>query len=86
MLFEEIKLNKKISIFERIKSAFAYALLAEVPTCGGERDGWSGEFDCTYEHGSDCDTCVCLYYEHGYKKGIDPRTGKNFKKFRRYFS
>ena len=83
MLLEEIKLNIKISIFERIKSAFAYALLAEVPPCGGERDGWSGEFDCTYEHGIDCDTCVCLYYEHGYRKGIDPRTGKDFKKFRR---
>lgn len=79
-----IKMKKK-NLWTRIKSAVVYAVLAEVPPCGGERDGWSGEFDCTYEPDFDCDNCVCLYYEHGYRKGLDPRTGEKFKKFRRYF-
>lgn len=80
--YESIKIKKQ-SLFARLKSAVIYAVLAEVPPCGGERDGWSGEFDCPYESGIDCDTCVCLYYEHGYRKGLDPRTGKKFKKIRR---
>lgn len=80
----EVKENKKQSLFKRIKDTFVYALLAEVPPCGGYSSltDCGYEYDCKYDAEIDCSECVCV----DYWKGKDPRTGNKFKKFRRYFS
>ena len=61
------------TIFRRIRNF----VFAEVPPCRAYED-YCGEWDCEYGVEFECDQCVCVDFWHG----LDPRTGKKFKKFK----
>lgn len=84
MFLDEFKVKPSKTVFQKVKDAVVYTVLAEIPSCGGYSSftAFGCEYDCEYDTEIDCDQCVCV----DYRKGLDPRTGKKFKKFRGYFS
>ena len=83
MLLPQLVKETKKSLWVRIKTAFVYALLGDVPSCHGKYDEWNGDYDCDYEFAGEigCEDCICNYENTGGR--IDPRTGK---KSRRHFT
>ena len=81
MFLDEFKVKPKKTVLQKIKDAFVYAVLSEVPPCESY-SSWTDygyEYDCGYQCEVECGNCICA------GGNIDPRTDKKFKKVRRYF-
>ena len=69
------------SLFSKIKSAFAYVLLVEVPPCKSYSSftACGYEYDCGYEAECLCEDCCAGRDAFNTIGKIDPRTGKKFR-------
>lgn len=74
-ILSEIISNLNYDADKCVQGKFKY----DIPKCGGYRE-YFGEYDCGYENAPECDECILVTSQFGDCSGIDPRTGKKYRK------